>query len=76
MTDSPVAVPRWLLPVGIVLLVAGLAGFAADLRTGRGPVGDAFGSISLAVDLVLDVFLVVAGLIALLVVRAHRSAGG
>ncbi len=74
MAEPPVAVPRWLLPVGIVLVVAGAAGFFADLRWGAGPVGDTFGSISLAVDLVLDGFLVVAGIVTLLVARAHRSA--
>ncbi len=73
MPDAPVAVPRWLLPVGIVLVVAGVAGFFADLRSGTGPVGDAFGSISLAVDLVLDGFLVVAGVVTLLVVRANSA---
>ncbi len=74
MAERPVDVPRWLLPVGVVLVVAGLAGFVADLRWGTGPVGDTFGSVSLAVDLVLDGFLVVAGLVSLLVVRANRSA--
>ncbi len=66
-------VPRWLLPVGIVLLVVGAVGFVADLRSGGGPVGNSFGDFSLAVDLVLDGFLVAAGILTLLVVRAERS---
>ena len=69
MAGGPVRPPRWLGIVGIFMAIVGVLSFIGDIRSDGGAFESVLGNFGLVVDLLLDAFLVVAGLIMYAVAR-------
>ena len=66
---EPVRPPRWLGIVGVFMAIVGVLGFIGDVRSSGGAFEAVLGTFGLVLDLVLDAFLVFAGLVMLQVSR-------
>ena len=69
---SPVRPPRWLGIVGVFVAVVGVLGFIGDVRSRGGAFEAVLGGFGFALDLILDVFLVFAGVVMFAVARRSR----
>ena len=76
MAPPTVRPPRWLGIVGVFMAIVGVLGFVGDVRAGGGAFEDVLGGFGFALDLALDVFLVVAGLVMFAVWRRAGSGTG
>ena len=66
---GPVRPPRWLGIVGVFMAIVGVLGFIGDIRAEGGAFEAVLGTFGLVLDLLLDAFLVFAGIVMFLVAR-------